>query len=102
MVQDLTEGFMADVEWLRWCLTEGLVGRGEESAAPFFWFVKQPHRRTWFGRFIRGGRVVGPGDKGELETGRSEDVFGDCAQQRIRGELRSRLEELMRKVGECG
>ena len=67
-VRDLTEGFMADVEWLRWCLTEGLVGRGEESAAPFFWFVKQPHRWTWFGRFLRGGRRVGPGDEGKLEV----------------------------------
>ena len=56
---------MADVEWKRWCLTEGLAGRREESAAPFFWFVKQPHRRTGFGRFIRGGR---PGDRGVLEA----------------------------------
>ena len=44
----LTEEFMADVEWWRWCLTEGLAGRGEELAAPFFRFVKQPHKRTWF------------------------------------------------------
>ena len=44
-----------------------MAGR-EESAAPFFEFVKQPHRRTWFGRFIRSGRGVGPGDEGELEV----------------------------------
>ena len=42
------EEFMAGVEWWRWCLTEGLAGRGEELAAPFFRLVKQPHRRTWF------------------------------------------------------
>ena len=66
-MRDLTEGFLADVEWLRWCLVAGLVGR-EESVAPFFWFVKQPRRGTWFGRFIRGGRGFGPGDEGELEV----------------------------------
>ena len=44
----LTEEFMADVEWWRWCLTEGLAGRGEEVAAPFFRFVKQPHKMTRF------------------------------------------------------
>ena len=33
---------------MRWCLTEGLVGRGEELAAPFFRFLKQPHKRTGF------------------------------------------------------
>ena len=43
----LTE-FMADVEWWRWCMTEGLDGRGEDLAVPFFRFVKQPHKRTWF------------------------------------------------------
>ena len=26
----------------------GLAGRGVELAPPFFRFVKQPHRRTWF------------------------------------------------------
>ena len=25
-------------------------------------------QKTWFGRFIRGGRGVGPGDEGELEV----------------------------------
>ena len=44
----LTEKFMVDVEWWRWCMTEGMAGRREELAAPFFRFVKQPHRRTWF------------------------------------------------------
>ena len=44
----LTEEFMADVEWWRWCMTEGLAGREEELAAPFFRLLKQPHRWTWF------------------------------------------------------
>ena len=29
-------------------MTEGLAGRGEELAAPFFRFVKQPHKITSF------------------------------------------------------
>ena len=39
---------MEDVEWWRWCLKEGMAGEGERLAAPFFRFVKQTHRRTWF------------------------------------------------------
>ena len=27
---------------------EGMAGEGERLAAPFFRFVKQTHRRTWF------------------------------------------------------
>ena len=44
----LTKEFMADVEWWRWYLKEGMAGEGEGLAAPFFRFVKQTHKRTWF------------------------------------------------------
>ena len=47
-VLELMKEFMADVDWWRWCLTGGLAGRGERLAAPFFRFVKQPHKRAWF------------------------------------------------------
>ena len=44
----LTEEFMADVEWWRWCMTEDLAGRGEEFAAQFVQLVKHLHRRPGF------------------------------------------------------
>ena len=39
---------MEDVEWLRWCPKEGIAGEGERLTAPFFRFVKQTHKMTWF------------------------------------------------------
>ena len=42
----LTEELMADVEWWRLCLTEGLAGRELELSAPFFGVVTQPYRRA--------------------------------------------------------
>ena len=44
----LTRELMENVEWWRWCLKGSMAGEGDRLATPFFRFVKQTHKRTWF------------------------------------------------------